>query len=240
MSARARSLLRSLAQPLPILLAITALQGVCWATFTAPFQGPDEVAHAAYTQNLAENGKPPQFGTGNGAESTQVGDALYYLGLRATQGLPMMRPAWSVPDQRTWESIAAGLAEGSRANSGGPNAVAKNPPLYYLYAAVPYLATRHSGVFHWFYAVRLASVLLLMATVAFAWLAAAELFPDAFRRTVATGFVALHPQLGFMAATVNPDILLTAEWTAFAAVGRPVLAPGAALGPCPAPLPPVG
>ena len=226
MNARAHALVRGFARPLPILLAITALQGICWATFTAPFQGPDENAHVAYTQNLAENGKPPQFGTGDGPESTQVGDALFYLSLRANVGLPMMRPAWSATDQRNWERIASKLQDSARENSGGPNAVAKNPPLYYLYAAVPYLASRGSGLFHWFFALRLASVLLLMATVAFAWLAAAELFPDTFRRTVATGFVALLPQLGFMGAMVNPDILLTAEWTAFAALGLRMLVRG--------------
>ena len=36
---------------LGLLLAVAAVHGTAWAIVTAPFNGPDEVAHFAYAQH---------------------------------------------------------------------------------------------------------------------------------------------------------------------------------------------
>ena len=55
--------------PLVVLLAIAGLQGLAWATFTAPLQGPDEPAHAAYAQLIAETGHGPKRDSGKHEQS---------------------------------------------------------------------------------------------------------------------------------------------------------------------------
>src|SRR5947208_1893488 len=67
-------------------------------------------------------------------------------------------------------------------------------------------------------AMRLASVLLGVLTVGLTWLLAAEVTPRIWVRFVAAAFVALHPQLTFIGATINPDALLAAASTAFVLV----------------------
>ena len=44
---------------LVLLVAATALLGVAWALLVPPFQAPDEGAHFAYVQSLAERGALP-------------------------------------------------------------------------------------------------------------------------------------------------------------------------------------
>ena len=50
---------RALHPALVVLLVLAAAHGVAWAVVTAPLNGPDESAHFAYAQDLAENHHAP-------------------------------------------------------------------------------------------------------------------------------------------------------------------------------------
>ena len=63
------------------------------------------------------------------------------------------------------------------------------------------------------------------STVTCAWLAAAELFARVWPRVIATGCVALLPQLTALSGTINADNLLVAVWSAFAVVALRTGAP---------------
>ena len=65
---------RALHPALVVLLVLAAAHGVAWAVVTAPLNGPDESAHFAYVQDLAENHHAPSRQTGTGSVSTEVGD----------------------------------------------------------------------------------------------------------------------------------------------------------------------
>lgn len=221
-----RSRLRAVPLPLAVLLALAALQGLAWTVATAPLEGPDESAHVSYTQNLAERGRAPSFAGGDGTESAEVANAFDWAMLRPAVGEKNTRPASSPADEAAWRFFERTLPPTARENAGGPNAVAKNPPLYYLWESVPYLVGRDSPVFDRLFLMRLANLLLYLGTVLFAWLAGAELFRDMWRRTAVCGFVALQPQLAFMGGVVNPDTLLAMIWTAFVFAGLRLLLRG--------------
>ena len=221
--------LRAVPKPLAVLLGVALLLSVAWATANAPLQGPDEIAHVSYVQNLAENGKKPQYGTGSGTESTELATADYFFGLHPSVGVIDARPMWSQADRRAYAAIAKTLPPSARKNAGGPNAIAKNPPLYYAYQVIFYKLGSGLTVLNRAYLMRLANLPIYLATILFAWLLAAQLFRDVWLRVVATALVALQPMVAYMSSVVNPDIALAALWTAFAyvAVRMVLLGPSA-------------
>ena len=202
-------------RPLALLLLLALIEVFAWVMVTPAFQGPDEIAHYAYTQNLAENGKKPLYDGGNGTESTLAGSAAYYLDLRAIGGNAGARPFWSKADQRGWAAVEKGQQPGARKDAGGPNAVAKNPPLYYAYEAGVYKLFSGTSFFTQMFWMRIANGLLFLATIVFTWLLAAELFSRIWTRVLATAVVALQPMLSYTAGIINPDTLLTTLWAAF-------------------------
>jgi 4-amino-4-deoxy-L-arabinose transferase-like glycosyltransferase len=206
--------------PLALLLAVTALLGVAWSVVMPPFQGPDESDHFAYVQHLAETGSAPSSTvfSGAGSYSTEEARALDLLGLRATIANPTARPMWSEVDQRRWERFERQLPPDGRSNGEGADPAAKNPPLYYAYEGVAYRLSPDSSLLGRQLLTRLASVLLLLVTVGLTWVAVSELTQRTWARVLATGVVALQPQLTFIGAIVNPDILLVTVWTAFIAL----------------------
>ena len=207
-------------RPLVPLLAVALLLGIAWATVVPPFQGPDENDHFAYVQRLAETGTAPSptRAGGAGSHSTEVQRALVGLGLTATMGNAGARPVWNAAALADWRRFDHALPGAGRADGAGPNPIAKNPPLYYAVAAVAYAVTPGRSLFAHLFASRLVGVLLFTLTVALTWVAASELTTRAWARVLATGVVALQPQLAFMAGIVNADTLLVAIWTAFVAL----------------------
>src|SRR5690349_8863412 len=101
-SAIRRALTRARTAPreLQALLAVTAVLGVAWAVVLVPFQGPDEITHFNYAQQLAETGKGPVFEGGTGIVSTELGRALDWNNLRSTIGIPGSRPAQTELEQQ--------------------------------------------------------------------------------------------------------------------------------------------
>jgi hypothetical protein len=199
---------------LALLLAVAAVLSLSWNLATAPLQGPDEADHVGYVEHLAETGKIPSAVEGNGAYATDEVGALEAGYLRMYQNR-LARPPWTADAERRFDSFEDSLPDGARDNGDGPNSVGKNPPLYYLYEATGWKLA-FGGFFDKLFVARLLGGLMLLAMVAFTWLAAGEVF--ARRRlpqTVAAGVVALFPMAGFMSGIVNTDVMLAAIWTAF-------------------------
>src|SRR5262249_14961324 len=105
----------------------------------------------------------------------------------------------------------------------GPNSIAQNPPLYYAYEAIAYHASPNRSFFGRVFALRGATVLLYVLTVALTWLVAAELSAATWVRFLATAIVARLPKLASLAGNVNPDMLLIALSTAFLWTGLRLL-----------------
>jgi hypothetical protein len=205
--------LGAMPRPLALLLIVGALLSIAWDVAVPAFQGPDESTHFAYLQYVAENGRMPSV-TGGGA-STEESEALRWLNLRPLAGNLSARPAWSSADLAVWHQIERSMPRGSRANGAGENPLAKNPPLYYAAMAIPYRLLLWLPLLKRLFVLRLFNALCYLATIALAWAIAGEMFDVRWKQTLATGVVALEPQLAFFSAVVNADNLLIALTTGF-------------------------
>jgi 4-amino-4-deoxy-L-arabinose transferase-like glycosyltransferase len=212
--------------PLAILLVFALVQGLAWSVMTTPFNGPDEPAHIAYVQLLAETGHAPKSNGGTGSVSTELGRAEYQLNIAPNFGHTNGRPTWSALDRVAEEHISAA----QRRDGTGPNAIAQNPPLYYAYEALAYRLSPDQSLLGRVFALRAATVVLYVLTVGLMWLVAGEIFTRPWLRFLATAIVALHPKLASLAGNVNPDNLLVTISTGFVLAGLRLLRRGPSTG----------
>ena len=203
------------------LLGAALLQSLAWIVLLPPLQGPDEPDHLAYTQRMVETKsivwRPRGGSTPAGREpySTELVTAYVWAGLRPLAANTAARPLWTEADEAIWRREDRELTDADR-RDGAYGAPFRNPPLYYAYSAIPYAAASGGSILDRAFAMRLANVPFVLLAVGFAWLLAAELLGRRARWLpfAAAAPVALHPQLHHVAATVNPDALLVAEWAA--------------------------
>ena len=198
--------------PLKWLLGAVALAGIAWVFTVPPWQAPDEDAHFAYVQTLAELGRRPSQKLRPAVEaqkSTEQDRAERASGfLRSYQRLEA-QPEWAARPERAWRAAP----EGSRDDGGGANAAEHYLPAYYLYAAVPYLAASGGDVFDRLYLMRLCSVLLLLVFTASAWLLAGEVLGrDRPAQLLAGAIAGLVPMSTFLGSAVTPDAMLLPVW----------------------------
>jgi 4-amino-4-deoxy-L-arabinose transferase-like glycosyltransferase len=211
--------LRGVPVPLRLILAVAALEVVCWVAAAPPWEGPDESAHFAYVQHYAEIGDAPIRNfpkIGAGSESTQQGTAEMWFNLRPTVGQYGSRPFFTPADKSSWNRIEKAFPQANRADGYGPNSQAQNPPAYYIYESAPYKVVGAHHLLTTTFWMRIWSGVLFVLSVLFTWLAAGELFGR--RRSLqalAAAAVALLPQLAYMGSIVNADVALTAIWCCF-------------------------
>jgi hypothetical protein len=213
-AARARRRwLRRPPAPLGALLALTALVGVAWALVTPVFQAPDENSHFAYVQSLGERFQLPGDEKRQKASTEQDVAASVSNADQAAAQLPV-RMEWSRDAYERWRARARAFPHSARTDGGGANPAASNPPLYYLYEAVPYRVAEGGDLFTRVLVLRLASVLWLLATVVGVWLLVGELLGrDRLAQLTAAGTAGLLPMLAFVSASINPDAMLYAVWS---------------------------
>src|SRR4051812_29898537 len=181
---------------LAALLLVTAIMGVAWAFVTPAFQAPDENSHFGYVQTLAERFALPGRAGRQPLSPEQVLAGSLSNSDQAAQQLAV-RMEWSRAEYDRWRALAAALPHaartagrggwaragcpGGRRRAGGPRAAPPrpgggptpgwaNPPLYYLYEAVPYRLAEGGDLFTRLTVTRLASVLWMLLTVAGVWL----------------------------------------------------------------------
>jgi hypothetical protein len=187
-----------------------------------PWIGPDEALHFAYTQRMVENRSIPWFPHGDprdprrpSAYSTELSTAMAWGGTLSLRLNLQDRPPGSPVSEALWRRADEGLSDADRGDGGFTSSMS-NPPLYYIYAAIPYAVTSPLSIFDREFAMRAFNLPLLLTAVWLVWLIAGELLgPLGWPRVLATAAVALNPQLVQISAVVDPDILLAVEWIGF-------------------------
>ena len=131
-----------------------------------------------------------------------------YLVARATLGA-LLNPPLNGPDEAGHVQYLRTLLEtGGRHISG---VEARQPPTYYLLAALPWLAVQGAGAVTQLFFVRLLGGLCGLATLVAAWTAATTLWPRRPSLALATAAVAtLAPGYLFLLASANNDPLAVA------------------------------
>jgi 4-amino-4-deoxy-L-arabinose transferase-like glycosyltransferase len=208
------------------LLAMVTIVGFAWALLVPAWQVTDESAHFAYAQTLIQDGSLPSAARKRTYSSDQRFGAAT-VGARAGSTAPATTPPnWSAS---AWLAYLNRVRRHppSRSDGGGRNP-ATNPPLFYVYDAIPYLLDHGGTVFGQFYAMRIWAVLLLDLTTLGGWLLAGEVFGRRQSlQLVVGGICALMPMSTFISAAVNPDSLLIALWTLALWLGARVIRRGA-------------
>jgi hypothetical protein len=207
LSARPRGALRRVQAAAWLCALVAVVNAVCWSVISPPFQPPDEPAHFAYVQHLAETGHLPSSAA---EEYTPAeADALAYLLQQQVRFSQENHTIATAAEQRRLErALALGL---SRTEPGSAGVAASQPPLYYALETIPYALGSGGTLLDSLALMRLLSALLGGLTALFAFLFVREALPGApWAWTVGGLGVALAPTLGMMSGAVNPDALLFA------------------------------
>jgi len=188
--------------------ALVALaNGVAWSLIVPPFQVPDENAHYAYVQQVAERGTLPRQTQPEGPLSPredQLLSALLTFGIVGHTDNP-------APDTQVQQQVIDAIVKQDFPAVGSGNALTatSNPPLYYALQAIPYKLVPGGKVLDKLAAMRLLSALMGAVTVLLVFMFLRELLPGA-RWAWPTGalLVAFEPLFGFISGGVNNDDLL--------------------------------
>jgi 4-amino-4-deoxy-L-arabinose transferase-like glycosyltransferase len=190
-----------------ICMLVACLNAACWSFITPPFQVPDEPAHFAYAQQLAETGQLPT--SSEDQYSPEETTALRDLRQEHVHHEPKNLSISSLAEQhRLQHDLAAPL---SREDQGDAGVAASEPPLYYALETIPYGLGSGGTLLDRLELMRLLSALMAGLTALFTFLFVREALPGVrWAWTVGGLGVAFAPLLAFMSGAVNPDAMLYA------------------------------
>lgn len=190
-----------------LLLAVAIKQAV-FIVVIPVWQVPDEPAHVAYVQSIIEHRRLPIFSD----QGMDVSPELLTSMTAIEDANPARLGRHYPPGFLSTGSMSQrAMVDGSAAVR---NLAARNSPIYYAYAGVPYLAAYQQSLEDRVMAMRAATALLLLVTV---WLAV-QLAYVVFRSTGAAlavgAVVGWHPAMSAIFAGVNPDagLILVSTW----------------------------
>jgi 4-amino-4-deoxy-L-arabinose transferase-like glycosyltransferase len=186
---------------------VALLNATAWSIVVPAFQVPDEQSHYAYTEYLAQHGRPP-VPQPSDAYSDAQGMALLDLRVESIRFVTENVGVWTAYEQRRLERDL----DQERHRSGGNGAalsVGGEPPLYYALQGIPYRLAAGGTVLDRLALMRLLSALLAAATVLLVFLFLREALPGRpWSWTVGALGVAFQPLFAFISAGVNSDALL--------------------------------
>ena len=185
------------------LVLVGLVRGLFWTSVTLVFNPIDEQAHFAYVESMARHLRPPVVGRDHlSAEALELAKRTRTSEWRSA-------PVPPSPADERW-----GLVRESYEGVQGP--------AYYALMAVPYRLAHPFGVLTSLYAVRVATVLLALVAVPFAYLLARELFPrrpEAWLAAPAT-LVLLQGFNGNLASITNDALVVPVGGALLLAVAR--------------------
>jgi len=201
---------------LALLLLIFLAKGIVISLVFRPYSGHDEVAHYAYLQIMAEEGRVPLIPDPNDFDQRYRADSGY----SDWDMIPdeFYKPYAQYVTKDWWpgydKPVRAVTFQGQYLPSGWIY-TGNHPPLYYLLMAPVYWLFQDASIKAQLYALRVAAIPFGMLTVLFAYLTVRTIFPrDRFLAMTVPAFVAFQPQISYEAAMLNNDILAIATTSA--------------------------
>ncbi len=189
-----------------LVFIVAVANGAAWSLLTPPFQVPDETAHFAYVQSIAENGSKAGI-SGRPEFSSEHIRAMSAMGTLGIIGRPLVHPP--IDDVAANAALREAAELAPRDDGGGPSSASSQPLLYYGLASLPYRAFSWATLPTRLQAMRAMSVVLFALGALLSALIVAEILP---RHPWAPGVgglaVALSPYAAFIASGVTPDALL--------------------------------
>lgn len=180
------------------LVILFVARGLLLSSLTPLWQAPDEMAHFANVQTIAERG-----------------DFLNMRSAKLSQEVSRSLNRWTFWSVRMGGRMeidkkpAAGDLSERRTDSKGSNWISQHPPLYYLILASGYLLAYGGSLLTRVFLVRLISIPMGAAVVYISWLLARKLFPgDRFMELTLPIFVAFLPMFSYINSVINNDNLV--------------------------------
>ena len=204
-------------KPFRLLIVAAFFNALSWMILIPVWQYPDEQAHFAQVQDLAELGYVP---TGSNNTSHEIALSENILGTsRDVSGNnkftyhPEYKIDYSNNLYGLYESTLINLPKSARTTLVKYEST-QNPPLYYVWASIFYRAFYKSDLFTRVYAARLASLLLFLPMICISFRIGHLIFSKSkILPLVLTSFVAFKPMLVFASTGVLPDPLTNLLFT---------------------------
>jgi 4-amino-4-deoxy-L-arabinose transferase-like glycosyltransferase len=185
------------------------LNGLTWSLIVPLFQVPDEQAHVAYAQYMAEAHKPPSGRNDLTPFSEEERLLVEVAAWKQISRRPENRVSGTAASHQILQRTVD--LQTNRLGEGGYTSITNNPPLYYALAAIAYHLTPSQSLPNRIHAMRLLSVLLAAVTTLLTFLFLRELLPGTpWAWTIGALAVAFQPLFGFISGGVNSDNLLFA------------------------------
>ena len=201
-----------------VLMALYVAKQVLYVVAFPPFSGHDEVAHYAYVQTVATEGRVPvlpdlerwreDIRATRDASIDQIPDEFYpYCRYVLYWHCEPNNPKWSNSPPRIMNYLGDFYSTGYQYT-------ANHPPLYYMLMTPLYWASDGSSAVARQYLLRLAAIPFGLVTVFLAYRLVRALFPgDTFLAVTVPTVVAFQPQISYEAAMVNNDIVAIALYS---------------------------
>jgi hypothetical protein len=189
-----------------LLLSMTLIRGLFYSSMAPPWQSPDEHAHFEYAALMGQLGRVPTRGDLSPKLQERIVSSMFDYDF------------WRLIKRQPVESPPVGLLPQEGLTYAPPThvidnrflyhpQVGKDPPLYYIAPALVHLVSPQSDVALQLYAMRLTTVLTLMALMGAVIWATRRLFPnDMLLAMGIPTLVALHPMLAHMGSVLNNDV----------------------------------
>jgi 4-amino-4-deoxy-L-arabinose transferase-like glycosyltransferase len=200
------------------LLLSTFFKGLVWAGVVPLWHFPDEQAHFAQLQIIAE-GRFTQFE--GSSTSREIYESEMLLGtFRNEKGnnLFTFHPEYNIPYTDSFWGVTEGKINALPLSSRKETTIAEAtgyPILYYSLGAIPYLLFYQTSLFTRVFAVRCFSVLVSVATVWFAYKIGKIVFKKELPALTLGILVSFQPMFTFVGSGVNSDVMLNFFFTMF-------------------------
>ncbi|HEV2072586.1 MAG TPA: hypothetical protein VGR29_02995 [Thermomicrobiales bacterium] len=194
---------------LALLLVIFLFKGIIIAFVFPPYTGHDEVAHYAYLEILAEQGRVPLIPDLEEWRNQYERPGYQPSFDRMSEEFYFPYARYTTPDWFSGYQIVAYAVtfEGEPYPSGWVY-TGNHPPLFYLLLTPLFWLLADQTIETQLYVFRLLTIPFGMLTVLFAYLTVRTIFPrDRFLAMTVPAFVAFQPQIAYEAAMLNNDIL---------------------------------
>ncbi len=205
-----------------LLLLVTFLKELVFASIIPIWHTPDEQAHFAQVAFFVETGLMPKSGKDLNREIYESERLLGTLRDKYGNNKFTFRPDYKIEFSNNkigiFENEINTFPTSYRVNYVGQEA-ANYPPLFYWLSAISYKFFYGNGLIDRVFAARFISILMGLGTVLIAWLIGKELFRDKALQVILPILVSFQPMFSFVSVGVTSDNLFNFIFTGVLFVG---------------------
>lgn len=215
---------------LHVLLVAAFFNALSWIILIPIWQYPDEQAHFAQVQGLAEIGKVPSVNLDTSYEIALsekiLGTERDGFGNNKFTYHPEHRITYSGDHNGPFESVLSNLPVSSRTNLVKRESTS-NPPAYYLLSALVYKLFYHGNLFSRVFVIRIFSALIFMTMIFFAYKIGRTFFiKQPYLQLILPSIAAFKPMLVFSSTGILPDSLVNLLFTMIVFLSLKILKEG--------------